>query len=106
VILRCWRFSRYGRVDGRHVKQRRFEGMRVEQKLFDAYLRGHLAFENIADKPVDEVVGELEAQLGEIFARVGQIVAHERNEQLYVVDNGSDVTRLVTNHRYILPLDL
>ena len=79
--------------------------MGVEQELLDARLRDELALEYVGDEAVYEIVGELGAVLGVVFARVRHVGAHKRRRVLHVRAQGGHVAALVAHGRYGRPAD-
>lgn len=53
--------------------------MRVEKELFRSDGRNRFAFVDVLDELRDETVGELNAELREIFAGLGKVVTDHGN---------------------------
>lgn len=102
--------SRCGSVDlrrnRRQILQHSLQHVSVEQKLFGALRIDGFALVDIICELRYERAGELDAELGKIFARMAQAVTHDWNGGREVFRYWGYVGTLVADVVDILPLDL
>ena len=71
---------------GWQIQQEGLDGVRVQEQLFGPDRTDRLATVQVLDELGNEAVDKLDAELGEVFARGGQVVPDQRDGLLHVLD--------------------